>query len=1155
MLGLLVLCGFTLGLVYLRLSSGPLTFGGLPQRVASTLAERIGPGWSVGLRESGFELYEGALALHATDLQIRNPEGALVLKTPRALVSVDTVALLTGTIQPRAMEFRELQVRALLNADGSLAFSTSTAEEVATLTPTPLRTVPRPVNPQAPAFDPANAPAAANGPAVVSAPTGPEGRPEASAVSTAIVSLFETFVGPSGILGVLDEARLTNAHLTVVDAQGQERVTFRRADAAFSRSADGKRRFDSSLEGSGGVWHLSGQATPIDDGYRVSVLATDAPARDLQLIAGLSRLPATADLKVSGHADMVIAGGRVTQLSTKLRSGAGRIFIDDKDTTPQRVDETELDLAWEEARRTLIMRNLAFRGGGTKLSLNGELRMEADSLGWSATVSGENGVLEGVLPDDAPVVLDRIEANLSGREGLVFDKLVLRGPTLTVDLSGTYGTAADPGALQVQGLATRSAVRSILRIWPEAVTPPVRRFMVTDLKGGTVETMNLAVSMSSEDLKKATSGGPIPDTAAKVDFALRDVELATAEGLPPLAQAQASGTVTGTKVNVVAPTGRVTMPDGRVLNASGGAFSIPDYWSDTALAKIAFRMEGGADALGSLLQAPLMREVAGVEVDPATLKGRVDLRVALPLAVKNLPKFADLPFTVAGTIGDFSVEKVFGNDRLEGANLTVNYDRGNLAIRGDGRLAGSAAQIDVRQLRGQGGEASIVMTLDEAARARKGMSLGAQLTGPVGVRAAVPIGRPDKPGTRIEIDLARATVNHAIPGWTKPAGRPGKLSFVLADAHANELKDVVLDAGPTQLKGTITLSDDGGLDKADLPTFKLSQGDDMRAQVERANGVYRVTLRGNTGDMRPFIRMINASTPSAPAPAQRAGSRDGGAKDRDFDVDLALNIMTGNNDEAVTNAIVKLQVRASLLRQLELKGRLGSTALTGQTVSRGNQNFVVVQGEDAGAVLRFFDVYRRMFGGELYLQLATGEAPQDGFLSLSRFTLRNEPALSRIIPTQSQTVVEGPVGKTRNVQIDVNEVAFTRAQVAFSRTYGRLDLKDAVISGNEVGFTLSGMLDLPRDRVDINGTFVPAYALNNAFAQVPLLGPLLGGGRNEGLFGVTFRITGQATAPALNVNPLSAVAPGFLRKIFGGIGAPAEPGAPAPQFPSTAGDR
>jgi hypothetical protein len=65
---------------------------------------------------------------------------------------------------------------------------------------------------------------------------------------------------------------------------------------------------------------------------------------------------------------------------------------------------------------------------------------------------------------------------------------------------------------------------------------------------------------------------------------------------------------------------------------------------------------------------------------------------------------------------------------------------------------------------------------------------------------------------------------------------------------------------------------------------------------------------------------------------------------------------------------------------------------------------------------------------------------------------------------------------------------------------------------------------------------------------VPLFGPLLGGGQYEGLFAVNFRVAGQASAPTLTVNPLSAVAPGFLRKLFGVGGVP-QTGAIPPTTP------
>ena len=59
----------------------------------------------------------------------------------------------------------------------------------------------------------------------------------------------------------------------------------------------------------------------------------------------------------------------------------------------------------------------------------------------------------------------------------------------------------------------------------------------------------------------------------------------------------------------------------------------------------------------------------------------------------------------------------------------------------------------------------------------------------------------------------------------------------------------------------------------------------------------------------------------------------------------------------------------------------------------------------------------------------------------------------------------------------------------------------------------------------------PLYGLNNMFGQIPIVGLFLGGS-NEGLLGVTYEVVGPPSAPVLRVNPISAVAPGLLRKFF-----------------------
>ena len=61
---------------------------------------------------------------------------------------------------------------------------------------------------------------------------------------------------------------------------------------------------------------------------------------------------------------------------------------------------------------------------------------------------------------------------------------------------------------------------------------------------------------------------------------------------------------------------------------------------------------------------------------------------------------------------------------------------------------------------------------------------------------------------------------------------------------------------------------------------------------------------------------------------------------------------------------------------------------------------------------------------------------------------------------------------------------------------------------------------------------VPLYGLNNMFGQIPIVGLFLGGGSNEGIFGITYEVTGSTANPRPQVNPISAIAPGLLRKFF-----------------------
>jgi hypothetical protein len=145
-------------------------------------------------------------------------------------------------------------------------------------------------------------------------------------------------------------------------------------------------------------------------------------------------------------------------------------------------------------------------------------------------------------------------------------------------------------------------------------------------------------------------------------------------------------------------------------------------------------------------------------------------------------------------------------------------------------------------------------------------------------------------------------------------------------------------------------------------------------------------------------------------------------------------------------------------------------------------------------------------------------APQIGHLYISRFVVRDEPTLNRVVANSP----DNPGGG----------VNFSEMHADFTRFPGKMAVRDGVVRGPLVGATVEGQINYIENEVYLRGTIVPLYGYNNMFGQIPIVGLILGGGSNEGLVGITYEARGPPSAPRITVNPVSAIAPGLLRKFI-----------------------
>jgi hypothetical protein len=281
-------------------------------------------------------------------------------------------------------------------------------------------------------------------------------------------------------------------------------------------------------------------------------------------------------------------------------------------------------------------------------------------------------------------------------------------------------------------------------------------------------------------------------------------------------------------------------------------------------------------------------------------------------------------------------------------------------------------------------------------------------------------------------------------------------------------------------------------------------------------------MRGDVYDGRGFVKSAaGGASPSPPSKRQQM----------DIDLDLKLGAVVGFNGEALRSVDVKMTRRAGEIRSFGLTAKIGRDAtLSGDLRARaGGRQVIDLESNDAGAFFRFTDVYSRMTGGQMAMAMESPSAEdpvQQGVLNVHNFAVHDEAQLERAV--------------SNGTQRQRNEIEFSGMRVEFNRMPGRVALREGVVRGPVLGGTIDGSVDYTRDEVHLRGTLVPLYGPNN------LLGQLFLGGEKEGLVGVTYEVVGRPGNPRLRINPISALAPGLLRKVFefpanggdGGIDAP-----------------
>lgn len=1091
-----------LALLMVRLSDSPLSVAFLTPRIADAVQQQLPVGYRVTIEDTVIERDRDTLdlVLRLRDVAVTGPDGNAVFAAPRAAIGLSGLALVTGRIAPSSVWLIRPRMN-LRQVDGSLRFQTASpdAETAAGLS-------------QPPRSAPLVAPVEAF--AVLFALLGAENRQGLSrfGVRDARVSVFDE----AGSRHDIDNVELV---VSRSDREGEIAFAVGIGDGAGMPSFEGSAR--RSL---GGGVILSG-------GIRNLAIADLEPLLPKQLPFVMTS-PISADFSLTIGVD-----GALDWLSSEVLIGAGHVGIGEHRFL---IDEADIAVDWRYSTGTIIIRPSRLLAGETGFRLTGQIAVPERgdfSYGTIPLKLDFSDISIADPNDDLPSSYNSI--TLEGF--LVPDQRVLHVSRLDLisgQTAGSFvgfvgGRGESPG-VKLAGSVTDMTVDTLKSAWPAVLAPKARRWAVRNLLSGDILDARINVDIKPEEIASALRGVPLPQGAFDLSFRARDVSFRYLGDLPPMVGVAATGRVDGQRFDIrLTSEARIELPQSGVLRVAAGRFEVPDIPSHPSTGIVDLKLEGKLSGALVLLDQPPIDFAAsrGMNVDDFEGNGRFDIHVTIPF-IDDL-RFPDIELQVEGRIEDFAANNFAGARRVTDGDVDLRIEDGRISIAGTAELDGVRAAVAVDDPLLPGGEPgarSVTMTLDEDARRRLGLPLDEILSGPIVATVSDVRATADGTSQHIHADLTRARIGFAALGVEKPAGEQATAEFVLAQtSNAVRLTNLKLVSSSLQVEGSAEFEKGGGLSRINLPVLRSARGTDISVDGRTVNGVRNVSLTGKSIDLRGALANQRSGA---------GGAEVGGSGMRiDIDVERAI----GAGGVTLTNLSGTISRTGGRIARLELSASgEGGAPISLRHSDDGTNADLSVESADAGTTLAWSGIYANMRGGRLRLAAARrgANASMAGTIDVDRFRIANDPSLAHLIEGGEQQSRGRPDSATVTTSpqqgLNVSDVGFDRFSASFQRIGPTILVSDGVLRGVAVGATVEGSLDLAAKRLAIHGTYVPLYALNNLFGQLPLfLGPLLGGKPNEGLLGITYSISGTMDAPVLTINPISVVAPGVFRYIFG----------------------
>ncbi len=770
--------------------------------------------------------------------------------------------------------------------------------------------------------------------------------------------------------------------------------------------------------------------------------------------------------------------------------------------------------------------------GALRLPFSGRVRVALDTAalrisGASCDVTLGAGqlahpALEGGRIAIASGLLRAAYDPAAGRISIEHLGLDLGGPRL--EAAGTVDGVGDgvlvggwPQSVEIAGELHLSDVPAdaLAGLWPEQLSPKSRSWVTEHVHDGVVTEAQAQVGAHVDLASDATK--PVRVDSFAGTLAYRGLTVDYFKPLEPLRGVDGTGSFDRAHFDLVPSSGAV-----KGVRLTGGAVKLSQLDTDDEQLAIELGIKGPLRDVLEVLDEKPLRYVHALNVDLGEVAGQVDGQLSFAFPLKHDLTLAMVRFGARAELTSVGARHVISGRDLSDGNLRLRLDPDELQLDGTAQLAAIPVALNWTEYLKKGGPRSryaVKARLDDAARRGLGLDLPVgSISGPVDVDAAYTVLSAKQASAHVSFDAADAALALAQLNWRKPAGVPaaGSLDLELVDGQVRTIHQAVIKGGGLDARLAATLGAGGALQRVDVPRLVAGATDIGGSLTRRAEGGWRIDLRGRTFDATALMSDLNQ-------PAQDDRTQPPLIIDANLD-----RLILGPKREVrkVTGQLFSdgihwqaMSIDAAFTGGGKASVRFGQAA--------GDHSFRLTA-DDMGALLRLFDISDNIAGGRLEVTGGVEDIGRRrrfrGSILGADYRLLHAPILARLLSVASLSAISS--------MLSGDGIPFTRLKGGFVVDDGRLDVTELRAYGGAIGIKADGFYDFNSETLDFAGTLVPAYTINSVLGNIPLLGPLLLGGKGEGIFAANFRVSGPRDAPQVTVNPLSVLAPGVLRKLF-----------------------